>query len=351
MPLLLSSTPTTASLFLKLTFPLAFLRFSTMSSINLQSHAFAGNPIKAKIPKSNDPFSPNSALEALKSHLLGNTHDAIALNFKVLPFRKGRPLAGSQGSSPNWHLGWLSLGDCKGLLADSSVKFEGDSLVYLGSKSEEDSVYWAIDVSEDDKLVDELGKKYFSFVELRTLMVATDWSDSRAMADLAVAGHEHEDYDFEIGLVRSQEQEEDAVIPNKQPTRLNENHENPEKELDILTEVPSIEQPQNEEPAKEPITQEEITEEEATGSGNQNSRVTIQTFQPKPWKHQKSHPLDKIISDLCKGTQTRSQMRNFCSFNAFLSTLEPRNHKEALEDPDWIIAMQEELNEFERNQV
>ncbi|XP_021741692.1 uncharacterized protein LOC110707921 isoform X3 [Chenopodium quinoa] len=189
MPLLLSSTPTTASLFLKLTFPLAFLRFSTMSSINLQSHAFAGNPIKAKIPKSNDPFSPNSALEALKSHLLGNTHDAIALNFKVLPFRKGRPLAGSQGSSPNWHLGWLSLGDCKGLLADSSVKFEGDSLVYLGSKSEEDSVYWAIDVSEDDKLVDELGKKYFSFVELRTLMVATDWSDSRAMADLAVAGH------------------------------------------------------------------------------------------------------------------------------------------------------------------
>uniref|UniRef100_A0A803MQC5 NADH pyrophosphatase-like N-terminal domain-containing protein n=1 Tax=Chenopodium quinoa TaxID=63459 RepID=A0A803MQC5_CHEQI len=189
MPLLLSSTTTTASLFLKLTSPLSLLRFSTMSSINLQSHAFAGNPIKAKTPKSNDPFSPNSALEALKSHLLGNTHDVIALNFKVLPFRKGRPLAGSQGSSPNWHLGWLSLGDCKGLLADSSVRFEGDSLVYLGSKSEEDSVYWAIDVSEDDKLVDELGKKYFSFVELRTLMVATDWSDSRAMADLAVAGH------------------------------------------------------------------------------------------------------------------------------------------------------------------
>ncbi|XP_021741922.1 uncharacterized protein LOC110708121 [Chenopodium quinoa] len=162
---------------------------------------------------------------------------------------------------------------------------------------------------------------------------------------------EHEDYDFEIGLVSSQEQEEDAIIPNKQPTRVNENHENPEKELDILTEVPSTEQPQIEEPAEEPITQEEITEEEATGSENKNSRVTIQTFQPKPWKHQKSHPLDKIISDLCKGTQTRSQMRNFCAFNAFLSTLEPRNLKEALEDPDWIIAMQEEVNEFKRNQV
>ncbi|KNA13558.1 hypothetical protein SOVF_115600 [Spinacia oleracea] len=194
MLLFLSSATTTAatSLFLslsKLTPPLSLLRFSTMSSINLQSHAFAGNPIKAKTPKSNDPFSSNSALETLKSHILSNTHDAISPNFKVLPFRKGRPLAGSQGSSPNWHLGWLSLGDCKGLLADFTVKLEGNSLVYLGSKSEEDSVYWAIDVSEDDKLVDELGKKYFSFVELRTLMVATDWSDSRAMADLAVAGH------------------------------------------------------------------------------------------------------------------------------------------------------------------
>ncbi|XP_021725053.1 uncharacterized protein LOC110692355 [Chenopodium quinoa] len=179
----------------------------------------------------------------------------------------------------------------------------------------------------------------------RTMLIASDlprnfWAEA-----------EHEDYDFEIGLVRSQEQEEDAIIPNKQPTRVNESHENPEKELDILTEVPSTKQPQIEEPAEEPITQEEITEEEATGSENKNSRVTIQTFQPKPWKHQKSHPLDKIISDLCKGTQTRSQMRNFCAFNAFLSTLEPRNHKEALEDPDWIIAMQEELNEFKRNQM
>lgn len=98
-------------------------------------------------------------------------------------------MAGSSGSGSNWHLGWLSLGDCKGLLADSCVKLEENSLVFLGSKSEEDSVFWAIDVSEDDKLVDELGKKYFSFVELRTLMVATDWCDPNAMADLAVAGH------------------------------------------------------------------------------------------------------------------------------------------------------------------
>ena len=30
---------------------------------------------------------------------------------------------------------------------------------------------------------------------------------------------------------------------------------------------------------------------------------------------------------------------------------EPKNIKKALKDPDWVKAMQEELEEFERNQV
>lgn len=69
------------------------------------------------------------------------------------------------------------------------MKLGEESLVYLGCGEEEDVVYWAIDLSEDIKLVDELGRRECSFVELRTLMVATDWADSRAMGELAVAGH------------------------------------------------------------------------------------------------------------------------------------------------------------------
>jgi len=34
-----------------------------------------------------------------------------------------------------------------------------------------------------------------------------------------------------------------------------------------------------------------------------------------------------------------------------VSLVEPNNHLEALEDPNWIVAMQEELGQFERNQV
>ena len=36
---------------------------------------------------------------------------------------------------------------------------------------------------------------------------------------------------------------------------------------------------------------------------------------------------------------------------AFLSQLEPKNVKEALNDDHWIVAMQEELNQFERSKV
>ncbi|CAK9133989.1 unnamed protein product [Ilex paraguariensis] len=172
-----------------LTRPSSHLPFSTMS-INLSSHAFAGNPIISKTPKPSDPFSPNSAFQTLKTLLSSHTHEPSSPNFKVLPFRKGRPLARSTGDlAPNWHLGWLSLGDCKTLLENSEVNLIEESLVYLGSKSEDDVVYWAIDVSEASGLVNELGSRQFCFVELRTLMVATDWVDARAMGELAIAGH------------------------------------------------------------------------------------------------------------------------------------------------------------------
>ena len=36
---------------------------------------------------------------------------------------------------------------------------------------------------------------------------------------------------------------------------------------------------------------------------------------------------------------------------AFVSLIEPKNLNEAIIDEHWIIAMQEELNQFERNQV
>jgi len=49
--------------------------------------------------------------------------------------------------------------------------------------------------------------------------------------------------------------------------------------------------------------------------------------------------------------QTRSRLKNFCTFYAFLSNIEPKNVYETLADSDWVTAMQEELHQFERTMV
>ncbi|KAK9071930.1 hypothetical protein SSX86_008361 [Deinandra increscens subsp. villosa] len=164
-------------------------------SINLKSPVFAGNPIRSKTPKSTDPFSPTPAFETLKILISGQTHiqEPSSISFKILPFRKGRPLAGSTGDLvTKWNLGWLSLADFKDVLEGSEVSLSEDLLVYLGYEMEGDEksvVYWGIDVSLGDSLVEKLGSQQLCFVQLTTLMVATDWADENAMGELAIAGH------------------------------------------------------------------------------------------------------------------------------------------------------------------
>jgi len=53
------------------------------------------------------------------------------------------------------------------------------------------------------------------------------------------------------------------------------------------------------------------------------------------------HSVDQVLGSLRKGVTTRSQLRNFCAHNAFVSCIEPQKVFEALEDPDWLEAMHE----------
>jgi hypothetical protein len=57
------------------------------------------------------------------------------------------------------------------------------------------------------------------------------------------------------------------------------------------------------------------------------------------------------MGDISKGVQTRSRVASFCQHYSFVSFYEPKRVDEALDDPDWVISMQEELNNFTRNQV
>jgi len=64
------------------------------------------------------------------------------------------------------------------------------------------------------------------------------------------------------------------------------------------------------------------------------------------------HSQDLIIESPSRGVTTHSIHALFIEHHAFVSLDdEPKTIEEALRDADWIIAMQEELNNFSRNQV
>ncbi|GJS69478.1 retrovirus-related pol polyprotein from transposon TNT 1-94 [Tanacetum coccineum] len=67
-------------------------------------------------------------------------------------------------------------------------------------------------------------------------------------------------------------------------------------------------------------------------------------------KESRNHPLENVIGNLNQRT-LRSQAQNQSNFYYFISTIEPKNVNEALGDESWIVAMQEELNQFIANDV
>jgi transposase InsO family protein len=75
---------------------------------------------------------------------------------------------------------------------------------------------------------------------------------------------------------------------------------------------------------------------------------------PHPRVHQaiqRDHPVNSILGDIHKGITTRSRVAHFCEHYSFVSSIEPYRIEDALRDPDWVLAMQEELNNFTRNEV
>jgi hypothetical protein len=75
---------------------------------------------------------------------------------------------------------------------------------------------------------------------------------------------------------------------------------------------------------------------------------------PHPRVHQaiqRDHPVKSILGDIHKGVTTRSRVAHFCEHYSFVSYIEPYRIEDALRDPDWVVAMQEELNNFTRNEV
>jgi hypothetical protein len=61
--------------------------------------------------------------------------------------------------------------------------------------------------------------------------------------------------------------------------------------------------------------------------------------------------MDNILGDIKNGVTTRSRVANFYKHYSFFSSLKSFKVEDVLRDPDWVVAMQEELNNFKRNEV
>ncbi|GJS66004.1 retrovirus-related pol polyprotein from transposon TNT 1-94 [Tanacetum coccineum] len=105
-----------------------------------------------------------------------------------------------------------------------------------------------------------------------------------------------------------------------------------------------------------PLVDDDLDEEEAikvTEKKNLENDIVDETLEIDEIvniKESRNHPLENVIGNLNQRT-LRSQAQNQSNFFCFISTIEPKNVNEALGDESWIVAMQEELNQFIANDV
>ncbi|GJU81458.1 hypothetical protein Tco_1283823 [Tanacetum coccineum] len=105
-----------------------------------------------------------------------------------------------------------------------------------------------------------------------------------------------------------------------------------------------------------PLVDDDLDEEEAikvTEKKNLENDIVDETLEVDEIiniKESRNHPLENVIGNLNQRT-LRSQAQNQSNFFCFISTIEPKNVNEALGDESWIVAMQEELNQFVANDI
>ncbi|GKE33152.1 retrovirus-related pol polyprotein from transposon TNT 1-94, partial [Tanacetum coccineum] len=98
----------------------------------------------------------------------------------------------------------------------------------------------------------------------------------------------------------------------------------------------------------------------------EHSSIISQGFEESPKNHifmmihftnlfMKTRLLNDLhLIDPSRFVSTRKQLQTdamWCYFDAFLTSIKPKNFKQAMTKPSWIDAMQEEIHEFERLQV
>jgi hypothetical protein len=112
---------------------------------------------------------------------------------------------------------------------------------------------------------------------------------------------------------------------------------------------------ENEDQEDEPPQEEDNDQGEDEENEDKEDDQEIQGQRPPhPRIHQaiqRDHPINSILGDIHKGVTTRSRVAHFCEHYSFVSSIEPHRVEDALKDLDWVLVMQEDLNNFTRNEV
>nr|GEW41161.1 hypothetical protein [Tanacetum cinerariifolium] len=98
----------------------------------------------------------------------------------------------------------------------------------------------------------------------------------------------------------------------------------------------------------------ESPHEDSTSQGSSLNVRQIHTLFEHLGRWTKDHPIANMIGDPSRSISIRKQLETvamLCYFDAFLTSIEPKNFKQEMTKPSWIDAMQEEIHEFERLEV
>ncbi|GAU24617.1 hypothetical protein TSUD_289800 [Trifolium subterraneum] len=141
---------------------------------------------------------------------------------------------------------------------------------------------------------------------------------------------------------------------DKQPDKVSELVEN---FSDLQLSEDDDSEPEETSEPPQPISEEVNSPPETLDSEDHSAPELISTSpsrveQPKhTFKYKSSHPEELILGNKDIPRKTRSSLKNEDSLFGLISLVEPSTIDEALVNDAWIVAMQEELNQFERNEV
>nr|GEV55497.1 Gag-Pol polyprotein [Tanacetum cinerariifolium] len=100
-----------------------------------------------------------------------------------------------------------------------------------------------------------------------------------------------------------------------------------------------------------PITSQDVDELNSNAMVDGNTFANSSTSAAALSSSQNDHPLEQVIGEPSRPVLTRNQLRSdgdMCMYALMVSTIEPKNVKEAMTDPAWIASMQEEHLQFKR---